>query len=129
MNKKKNVLEFKSKRKVSKKSREQNVVEEGKISGLTYKVFKRGVVHITDGKLLFKKDCDLFEDAINELDLNSLKEDDVKKIPGSGDNDTLIFTCKDGDIVISLERPEFSMMAKLKSIIGIAKKTKKKGGK
>lgn len=126
MNKKK-VLDFKPKRKITRKAKVEKVVDEGTLGELKYKVFTRGVIHISDrkDKLLFKKDCSLFEDLITELDLNSLKEDESKKITGSGDNDTLVFTCVDGDVVISLEKPEFNMITKLKGLLNKGKKNKK----
>lgn len=126
MNKKK-VLDFKPKRKITRKAKVEKVVDEGTLGELKYKVFTRGVIHISDkkDKHLFKKDCSLFEDLITELDLNSLKEDESKKIPGSGDNDTLVFTCVDGDVVISLEKPEFNMITKLKGLLNKGKKNKK----
>jgi len=125
--KKKKVLTFKPKEEVSRQGKKENVIDEGKLGDLHYKVFKRGVIHIFDSKkkYLFKKDCELFEKAINELDLNSLTEDKYEKILGSGDNDTLSFTCKDGDIIISLEKPEYGMISKLKKIL----QKGKKGGK
>ena len=74
-NKKKNIIEFQQK-KVTRKDKKENVVDQGNLGDLKYKVFKRGVIHITDkkGSLTFKKDCELFEEAIDKLDISSLKE-------------------------------------------------------
>lgn len=129
MDKKKNVLNFKPKKKVSRQEKKKNVLDEGKLGDLEYKIYSRGVIHIfdSDEKFLFKKDCVLFEETMNELNLNSLIEGNCRKITGSGDNDTLVFTCNNGDIIISLEKPEYEMISKLKEILlkGVLKKDKK----
>ncbi len=110
-----NVLDFVP---LKTKKNEKNVAEKGKFSKLNYTVFKRGNLHFTDNNgLTFKKDCDMFEKEIDALDLNALSEGKTKKIKGCGDNDTLCFTCKGGDITATLEKREYSMLTKLKNII------------
>jgi len=105
------------------------IIEEGTLGDLKYKVYRRGTIHVFDDKkkTLFKKDCELFEEAIDKLNLNSLSEGEIRKIPGSGDNDTLIFTCKGGDIKLSLEKPEYGAIRKLKKILNLGKKIDSKG--
>ena len=125
MNKKKNVLDFKPKKKVSRKAKKENVIDEGTLGDLKYKIYSRGIIHIFDLKCLFKKDCSAFEDALEELDLHALAEGESERIPGSGDNDTLIFTCENGDVIISLEKPEYGMISKLKKLLSKGKKSKK----
>lgn len=112
---------------VSAKDKKEGIIEKGTISDVNYEVYSRGTIHIFDDKknTLFKKDCELFEETIDKLNLNSLSEGDVRKIPGSGDNDTLIFTCENGDIKISLEKPEYGVITKLKKILNLNKKNKK----
>ena len=122
---KKNTLEFIQK-KVTKKKAKEGIVEEGTLGKLKFQIFKRGVIHIFNEKetLLFKKDCELFEDEIDKLKLNSLREDESTQIPGSGDNDTLTFTCNKGDIEITLEKPEYGLVKKLKKLLIKGKKKK-----
>jgi len=111
---------------VPEKNKKDGIIEEGTFSDLNYKIYNRGTIHIFDDKkkALFKKDCELFEEAIDKLNLNSLSEGEIRKIPGSGDNDTLIFTCEGGDIKISLEKPEYGAIIKLKKILKLGKKNK-----
>lgn len=102
------------------------VDEEGSIGHLKYKVYKRGVIHVIDENkgLIFKKDPDLFEDAVNQLKLNSLKDGETAVIKGSGDNDDLVFECTNGDIDMRLEKKSYGMVSKLKKIFESAKKKK-----
>jgi len=102
---------------------EKDIAEKGIIGNLNYTVFKRGNLHFEDKKkgLTFKKDCTAFEDEMEKLDLNELNEDQSKTIKGCGDNDNLVFTCKNGDIIVSLEKHEYSMLTKLKKIIHMGK--------
>lgn len=120
----KKILEFKSTKKSGTKIKKEQIIDEGTLSKLYYKVYKRGVIHIFNKSetMLFKKDCNLFEDELNKLDLNNLREGEDKKIEGSGDNDDLVFTCKNNDIEISLEIREYSMLSKLKNILKGKKK-------
>lgn len=107
------------KKKVKRNAPAGTVIEEGNFGKLKYKVFKRGNIHIFDTKetLLFKKDCEVFEAEVDKLNLNSLKEGDSKRIEGCGENDTLIFSCKTGDIEITLEKRAYGMLKKLKKIL------------
>jgi len=101
------------------KKAEKGVAETGNFGKLKYSVFKRGNLHIYDEKkkLTFKKDCGAFENDIEDMDLDSLTEGETKIIKGCGDNDTLVFTCAEGDIKISLERRKYNMLTKLKKLI------------
>jgi hypothetical protein len=98
---------------------EEGVAETGNFGKLKYTVFKRGNLHIYDEKknLTFKKDCGAFEDQIEDMNLDSLTEGESKTIKGCGDNDTLVFTCAEGDIKISLEKRKYSMLTKLRKLI------------
>jgi hypothetical protein len=120
------ILEFKSKKSSGRKSSPANgpILDEGTLGKLKYRVFKRGVIHIFNSTetLLFKKDCDVFESEIDKLKLNDLKDGENKKIEGSGDNDTLIFSCSKGDIEIELNRRSYGMLSKLKKILNSGKK-------
>lgn len=102
------------------------IIDHGTIGGLHYEVYQRGVVHIfnDDKSMLFKKDCDLFEDQISKLDLSSMRIGDRKVIPGSGDNDNLVFSCGDGDIELKLEKRTYPLVEKLRNILGKGKKGK-----
>ena len=119
----KKVLQFVSKTS-TKKTKNGDIVEHGTICGLNYEVYKRGVIHITDKKLKFKKDCDIFEDEINKMDFESLADKEEIVLKGSGENDHLIFTKKDGDVDMKLKRREFSTISKLKSLLSKNKEKK-----
>lgn len=95
------------------------IVDTGSIGDLKYDVYQRGSIHIFNQEktLFFKKGCDSFEDALKELDLNNMAENQVKVIKGSGDNDNLVFTCKDGDITLSLEKRSYPMVDHLRSLL------------
>lgn len=106
---------------------DKHVIEQGNVGGLSYQIFKRGNIHIydpADQSLMFKKDCDLFEEALKKLDLKSLKDGDSKSIPGSGDNDTLVFTCANGDIQMSLNKRSYGVIDMLDKVIKTAKGSK-----
>lgn len=121
----KKILEFRSKKPSSRKSPANGpIADEGTLGKLKYRVFKRGVIHIFNNAetLLFKKDCDVFESEVDKLKLNSLKNGESVKIEGSGDNDTLIFSCKNDDIEIRLEGISYGMLTKLKKILNSGKK-------
>ncbi len=123
---KKKILQFIPKEGSKRTAADGAVLEEGKFGKLNYKVFKRGVIHIFNNTktLLFKKDCELFETEIDKMNLNNLKDEDVEKMVGSGDNDNLVFTCVKGDLIMSLEKREYSMLTKLKSILKMGAKKK-----
>ena len=116
----KKILKFQSKsgRKQKDLSKGQ-IVDEGSLGKLKYRVFKRGNVHIANmaETLLFKKDCDVFDSEVDQLNLNSLRDGESTKIEGSGENDTLVFVCIKGDIEISLEKRAYNMLTKLKNIL------------
>jgi len=121
----KKILEFKSKKATSRRSASaSSIIDEGALGILKYRVFKRGVIHIFNNAetLLFKKDCDVFENEVDKLKLNDLSDGGSVKIEGSGDNDTLIFSCKKGDIEIKLEKRSYGMLTKLKKILNGGKK-------
>lgn len=102
------------------------VADHGKIGNLNYKVYTRGVIHITDGKLTFKKDPDLFEEELENIDFDAMLDGDEHVIEGSGDNDNLAMSIKDGDLVLSLRKKEFGIVQKLRKLICDGKKNKSK---
>lgn len=102
----------------------ENIVDHGQIGDLSYEVYARGVVHIFDKKLRFKKDCTLFDQELDELDFEKLKEGQEYLITGSGDNDDLTFKKENGDIKIILKVKEFEIINKLKNILGMRKNKK-----
>jgi hypothetical protein len=104
------------------------VVESGTIGEnpkLSWDVFTFGTIHIYDGKLRFKKDCDLFEDALLKVPVD-LKSGDRHVIKASGDNDDLVITNKDGEYSLSLTRRGIAVVEKLKELVGKAKSLKKR---
>jgi hypothetical protein len=102
---------------------ETGIVDSGSLGDLFYEIHKRGVIHIfdKDKTMIFKKDPDIFEKAIEALNLHTFNADETKTIKGSGDNDDLVFQCINGDIEIRLEKKTFGMIDKLKKVIGTAK--------
>lgn len=94
------------------------VIETGTLGNTSYKIYKRGVIHIYDGKLTFKKNMDEFEKVLNAIDFDEIQDGDTHVIKGSGDNDNLVFTRKDGDFVISLEKRGFDTIQKLRGLLG-----------
>lgn len=121
--KKSNIIPFISKGPRKAKKDSGDILDHGKIGELNYEVYSRGVLHIFDKDLKFKKDCVVFEDELDKLDLENLAEGEETFLEGSGDNDDLIFKKKDGDIQLLLRKKEFGMIEKLR---GILKKGKKK---
>jgi len=106
---------------------DKSIIDHGKIDDLNYEVYTRGSVHIIDKKgLIFKKDPLLFEEAIDQLDLDSLKDGKEAIIEAAGDNPDLIFKKIDGDIKLSLRKKEYGTINKLKNVLKKAKKRNKK---
>ncbi len=101
------------------------ILDKGTIGKLKYEHYQRGVIHIHNGYLRFKKNCDDFEDELNQLNLKNLVEGEHLVISGSGDNDDLIFEKKDGEIVLELQRKEFGVIKTLRKVIKKAKDIKK----
>lgn len=120
---KKNLIPFISNGK-SENSSEGTVADYGKIGTLDYRVYTRGVIHISDGTLTFKKNPDLLEEELNDCKINELKENEEIVITGSGDNADLIIKLIDGDAVLSLRQKEYGIIYKLRSLISSGK-TKK----
>lgn len=105
------------------------LADHGKIGNLDYKVYSRGVIHITDRILIFKKDPDIFEEKLEEINFKGLSDGDEKVIEGSGDNDDLVITLKDGELELSLRKKEFGILRKLRGLICSGKKNKSKQAK
>lgn len=104
------------------KKEDENILDHGRIGSLSYEINHRGVIHIFDKKGRFKKDADSFEDSLNKLDFEKIQEGDSLVIEGSGDNDNLIFTMKDGNIELSLAKKGFGVIDKLRGLINISRK-------
>ena len=100
------------------------ILDSGIIANLKYEVSKKGNIRIYEKDRCFKKDADLFEDALNNLALDKMSEGDHLTIEGNGDNDDLVFTKKNGDINLSLSPKGFGVIGKLKEIIGKSRKRK-----
>jgi len=116
----KKILKFQSKSGEGRKDPPKGeIIDEGTLGELKYRVFKRGNIHIFNKAetLLFKKDCDVFDSEVDKLNLNNLRDGESVKIEGSGENDTLVFACVKGDIEISLEKRAYNMLTKLKKIL------------
>lgn len=120
------IIPFKGKTKKSQNNEDGNIIDSGDFGKLKYKVFSRGVIHITGNNLAFKKNIDSFEQAIDDLDLEGLSEGEEKIINGSGDNDHLVFVKKNGDIEISLKKRQYEVIDKLKNMLS---KNRRKGAK
>lgn len=99
--------------------------DHGTLGGLDYELYTRGVLHIKDKNgLCFKKDPDHFEEAIEDINFDAMVEDEETVIEGSGDNDNLVLTVKDGEIIMSLRKKEFKVIRKLRELINRGKKNK-----
>lgn len=101
----------------SKKSNDGKIIDHGTLGKLKYEIYERGVIHITNGKLIFHKDKDIFEDEINEIDFDELLNKKEHRINGSGESDHLVFTYKDGDVNIGIKKRDFDAIEKLKKIL------------
>ena len=120
----KKVLEFQSRGGKILGNKNGKVVDHGKIGTLEYQMMQRGVVHITDGQLTFKKDPDLFEDEIDKIDFDKMKDGDEKIVEGSGDNPNLVFRCRGDDIKLMLRKKEFKTITMLRKLLSKAKNEK-----
>lgn len=118
------MLEFASKGPTQDKKDKTDIIDHGKLGGLDYKVYKRGSIHITDGKRTFHKDIDAFEDAIKTLDIDNMENGDTRIVEGSGDTDHIVFHMEDGDLSVRITKRGFDVLEKLKGILnkGRAKK-------
>lgn len=102
---------------------EGGLVESGTIGdggSLHWEVFACGTIHIDDGGLSFRKDCDLFEEALDQVP-DDLSENEEYVIEGSGDNDDLVFTCMQGKYRLSVRKRGLGIMSKLREVIGKAR--------
>ena len=110
------------------KSERENtdITDSGEFGNLRYEIYgKWNTIHIIDDKCddVFKKDCDVFETAFEEIDFDSLNEGESVKIEGSGDNADLIITFKDDDTVMHLEEKK---LPGIRNVLNILKKAKRK---
>jgi hypothetical protein len=105
-----------------KKSDDGKIVDHGNLGNLNYEIYERGVIHIYDSNLRFKKDIYMFEDELKRLNLEKMSDGGEVMIKGSGDNDHLVFSKESGEIKISLKKSEFEVMDTLKNILNKGKK-------
>jgi hypothetical protein len=105
---------------------QDGILEQGTIGNLSYEVYKRGNIHIFDKArtTIFKKDCGLFEDALADAKIDKMSDGDSREIKGSGDNDTLVFKCVNGDIEWSLKKRSYPMLERLHGLLNKGKKSK-----
>lgn len=102
---------------------EGGLVDSGVIGSggsLHWEVFACGTIHIDDGPLSFRKDCDLFEEALNNVP-DDLSEGDEYVIEGSGDNDDLVIVCMQGKYRLSVRKRGLGIISKLHEIINKAR--------
>lgn len=115
--------------KVSGSDPDGKIIERGTIgtepNDLNWEVYSFGTIHITDGKMRFKKDCDLFEQSLDKVPLD-LKPGDRHVIKASGDNDDLIVENIGGEYRLSLTRRGIAVVERLRELIDKARKTKNK---
>ncbi len=99
------------------------VIDHGTLGGLKYEMFQRGVIHVFDDKndLRFKKDPDVFEDEVDKIDFDKMKDGDEQVIEGSGDNPNLVFRCRGDDIKLMLRKKEFKTITLLRRLLCKAK--------
>ena len=119
------LIKFKSKG--AKTSSDGDILDHGKFGAMSYEVYKRGVIHIfkKNSKLMFKKDCSIFEDEISEIDFDILSDGEEFVLEGSGDNDHLIFKKENGDISITLRKRGFKMIDKILETLNKGKQNKR----
>ena len=103
------------------------VLDHGKIGNLDYEMYQRGVLHIFDDKLRFKKDPDVFEDEVDKINFDNMQHGDEHVIEGSGDNPNLVFVCRGDDIKLQLRKKEFKTITMLRKLLGKAKAAKSNG--
>lgn len=116
------MIKFKSKSKGKKKdSKDGEILDHGTIGNLKYEVYSRGTIHIFDNKLMFKKDCSLFEDIIDKINFEKITEKEPVSVSGSGDNDDIQFYLDEGEIKIKLIGKPVAIVEKLKGILKIGK--------
>jgi hypothetical protein len=108
----KRLIPFKSSGKTS-----DVVIDSGTVGDLNYEVFKRGNIHIFDKNVRFKKDTSLFEDEIDKIDFDKMKNGDEHLIKGCGDSDNLIFKCINNELKIVLCKRGNVLIEKLKSVL------------
>ena len=104
--------------KSSKKEKDSTIVESGDIGDLSYIIYKRGTIHILQGNdLVFKKDIYQFEEDLSRINFEEILNKDTVTIPGSGDNDNLIFFKEDREVKIRIEKKKLPIIQKLLDII------------
>lgn len=110
--------------------KEGNVMESGTIGDkpyeLEWELYTYGTIHIFQGDLRFKKDCDKFADELEKVPLN-LKPGEKHVIKASGDNDDLVIEAdQQGNYILILTRKGIGVIEKLKGLVSKAKSYKKK---
>jgi len=109
------------KKETAKKDVPNDILDSGVLGDLSFEIHGRwNTIHITDKKApgkIFKKDCDKFQDEFDAMNFDDLVEKQVFTIEGSGDNANLVFTKKDGEILISLEPKKYQGIQKFKDLL------------
>lgn len=111
MNKKSNIVNLPVKTKI-----DTDVLKEGSLGKLTYKLFNRGNIQITDGYNIFRKDCTVF---LSELLKNTyiLDEGQTIEISGAGDTNSFVITKKGNDVTFHIGRTLPNAIERLISIL------------
>jgi hypothetical protein len=104
-----------------KPSKDGKIIDHGVLGSLEYEIYERGVIHIFDKSMRFKKDIYIFEDEIKKAKIDNMDDGEEYEIKGSGDNDHLVFSKIDGDIKISLKKKGFEALNTLKNILNKGK--------
>lgn len=111
----------------SKSTQEGEVIDHGDMVSqagtLKYEIYKRGLIKIwRQGDAgCFKKDINLFETELLKTDFDSLAEGQEVILKGSGDNDHLVFSKVNGDIVITIKKREFAAIELLQKVLSKGK--------
>jgi len=110
-------------------SKDGKIVDHGTLAQFDYEVYDRGVIHIFNMDLRFKKDIYIFEDEIKKIKFEKMSDGETHIIQGSGDNDHLVFTKQNGDVQITLKSRDFEAVTLLKSILNKGKQCLTGGSK
>jgi hypothetical protein len=104
------------------KEKNPNLTDSGKFGDLSFEVYdKWQTIHLIEKNMVFKKDCEIFEDQFDEIDFELMKEGETAKIEGSGDNADLIITIKEGDAALHLENKKLPGIRRLKNLLSKSK--------
>jgi len=103
-----------------KDNKDGTILDHGTLGKYNYEVYQRGNIHVfsPDKTLMFRKDCTVFEDELNKLDLKNLKADGALVIKGCGETDNLVIARDaDGEYEIRLDKRTGSVIDLLKGLL------------